>query len=157
MAQLLTIACLATLSACSRLDAREQPLPFPHQPHTDNQIDCTFCHQYADRERLAGLPQGELCGTCHSAMPVESEATKTLMTYVDAEDAIPWVRLYRLPQFTVFSHKRHVRADVACEACHGDIGTSQTPPVWVAPFEMEWCVSCHEQSQASTDCLACHK
>lgn len=147
---------LAAAAACTGLQATEQPIDFPHKSHTDNQIDCSFCHQYVDRQRAAGLPATDLCGTCHSAMPVDSPATQKLMEFVEAERPIPWVRLFELPHFNVFSHKRHIAAEVACETCHGDIGTSvafERPPA----FEMDWCVSCHEQSGASSDCLVCHK
>ena len=144
------------LTACTQLDAREQPLEFPHRSHTENQIDCSFCHEYADRERVAGIPQTELCGTCHGAMPANSDATRKLMAYVEDERPIPWVELTDLPDFTVFSHKRHVRADVACTQCHGDVGMSVQAPV-PREMTMDWCVDCHEQSHASVDCLVCHK
>ena len=49
----------------------------------------------------------------------------------------------------------HVLAGVACETCHGDVAhmeaASQT-----APLTMGWCLNCHKERRASTDCLVCH-
>ena len=102
------------------------------------------------------MPRTELCGACHMAMPQESEATQKLMSYVDADAPIPWVRLYELPQFTYFPHKWHVRAGLSCETCHADIGQSMTA-VRHQVLDMDWCIACHEKEQVSVDCLVCHK
>ena len=48
-----------------------------------------------------------------------------------------------------------VRAGVACQTCHGDVGAMRTVEQ-VAPLTMGWCVGCHEQRQAPDDCLICH-
>lgn len=154
---LLAAAALAALSSCGDAGASPaQPLPFPHRPHTENQIDCAFCHEFADSYAAAGMPETELCGNCHLAMPNESEATAKLLEFVEAEEPIPWVRLYQLPQFTYFSHQWHTGAGIECTTCHGDIGTSLTA-VRHIDLEMAWCVECHEQNDASVDCVTCHK
>lgn len=157
LALVLAIAGAIIAQACSDAGASpEQPIPFPHAAHTENQIDCAFCHEFADRAASAGIPRTELCGSCHSAMPRESAATKKLAEYVDNEEQIDWVRLYQLPQFSYFPHKWHVRADIACATCHGDIGSS-TRAVRHMTLEMDWCVSCHEERGAPVDCVVCHK
>ena len=144
-------------TACGNVDASpEQPIAFPHKPHADAQIDCVFCHEFFDSQASAGIPRTELCGTCHSAMSQESEATQKLMEYVDAEEVIPWVRLYQLPQYTYFPHKWHVRAGIECGECHGSIGQSMTA-VRHRVLDMQWCLDCHEPRQASVDCVTCHK
>ena len=89
-------------------------------------------------------------------MSQESEATQKLMEYVDAEEVIPWVRLYQLPQYTYFPHKWHVRAGIECGECHGSIGESMTA-VRHRVLDMQWCLDCHEPRQASVDCVTCHK
>jgi len=132
-----------------------QPIAFPHQSHTENQIECGFCHEYTDSHAAAGLPETELCGTCHQAMSQDSEATQKLMEFVEQDAPIPWVRLYELPGFTHFNHKRHIRADVSCSECHGDIGTSRRAERHQV-LDMEWCIGCHEQRDASVDCVTCH-
>lgn len=102
------------------------------------------------------MPATELCGSCHSAMPQESVATQALMEYVDTDAPIPWVRLYDLPDYNVFTHKWHVRAGVSCEQCHGAIGESQVAERR-GVLRMDWCLDCHEREGASVDCITCHK
>lgn len=153
------VTALLALSASGCTDAgasSNQPIAFPHKAHTDNQIDCAFCHEFFDRQAAAGMPPTELCGTCHMAMSQESEATQKLMEYVDAEERIPWVRLYELPQYTYFPHKWHVRAGIECSECHSSIGDSVTA-VRHRTLDMAWCLDCHEQREASVDCITCHK
>jgi hypothetical protein len=152
-------AVLAALSSTGCGDAGAQPaqpIPFPHARHTENQIDCAFCHEYSERQASAGIPRTELCGTCHSAMPQDSEAAKKLMERVDAGQEIPWVRVYRIPQHAYFPHKWHVRAGIDCAECHGDVATSLTV-VRHLDLKMAWCVDCHEARQVSVDCVLCHK
>jgi hypothetical protein len=89
-------------------------------------------------------------------MPQETEATRKLMEYVESETQIPWARVYELPQYAYFPHKWHVRADVACAECHGSIGES-TVATRQIDLKMAWCIDCHEQRDASVDCVVCHK
>ncbi len=154
----LGIGLLALLgSGCRDLGASpEQPIAFPHKLHTDNQIDCAFCHEFADRQAAAGIPRTELCGACHSAMPQESEAASQLMEYVERDEPIPWVRLYHLPQYSYFPHKWHVRAGIECATCHADIGESMVASRH-RDLEMDWCLGCHEKEGAPVDCVTCHK
>ena len=39
-------------------------------------------------------------------MDQNSDATRALMTYVDENAPIPWVPLYRLPDYTYFDYVR---------------------------------------------------
>lgn len=152
---LLTASALGT--SCRGADASAvQPIAFPHVRHTENQIDCAFCHEYADRMASAGIPRTELCGSCHSAMEASSPETRKLMEYVEKDEPIPWVRLYQLPQYSYFPHKWHLRAGIECEQCHGDIGES-TVAVRRVDLQMSWCISCHEKRGAPVDCVTCHK
>ncbi len=134
----------------------EQPIAFPHEAHTNVQIDCSFCHSYYDDYAAAGLPETALCASCHSAMSQESPEAQKLIAYAESGEEIPWVRLYELDQFVYFSHKWHVRAGVECAECHGDIGESQRA-VRHMVYKMDWCLDCHEANQASVDCVTCHK
>jgi hypothetical protein len=145
------------MSACGDAGAAPaQPIPFPHAPHTENQIACVFCHEFSDDQAAAGIPRTELCGSCHMAMQKESPATQKLMEYVESEREIPWVRVFEIPQFTYFPHKWHVRAGVECEECHEGVGGSVTTSRRI-DLKMAWCLDCHEQRQASVDCVTCHK
>ena len=144
-------------TGCERADAtNNQPIAFPHKLHTENQIDCVFCHEFVERSASAGIPQTELCSTCHAAMEQNSPETVKLMEYAEAEKPIPWVRLYDLPAYSYFPHKWHIRADITCDECHGNIGESLTA-VQHKVLDMEWCIDCHTQREAPVDCLTCHK
>ena len=145
------------LSACSMSDASpEQPIAFSHRVHLENEIDCTYCHSYVDRQNAAGIPSVELCVLCHSAMETENSEIQKIFSYADVGAEIPWVRLYEVPQFTYFSHKWHIRSEISCAECHGDIGQSDQA-VRHMVYDMDWCVSCHEERGASVDCMVCHK
>jgi hypothetical protein len=148
---------MLSLTACGDAGAAPaQPLPFPHAPHTENQIDCAFCHETPETGMAAGIPRTELCGSCHSAMAQESPATQKLMEYVDAGQEIPWVRVFEIPQYTYFPHKWHIRAGVECEDCHEGVGTSVATARHI-DLKMAWCMDCHKERQASIDCVTCHK
>ena len=148
---------LGTWVACTSADANPtQPIPFSHKLHTDNEIDCAFCHEYVDRQNAAGIPRLDVCLTCHAVMPQDAEAVQRLLAYEEAREEVPWVRLYEIKDYTYFSHKWHVRADLACQTCHGDIGQS-VQAVRHMEYDMNWCVSCHEEQEAPVDCVVCHK
>lgn len=89
-------------------------------------------------------------------MEQNTPETRKLMEYVEKEEQIPWVRLFKLPQYNYFPHKWHVRAGLACKECHGDIGETLVA-VRHIDLEMSWCVSCHEEKGAPVDCVTCHK
>lgn len=146
-----------TWIACSEADASPtQPIAFPHNIHAENEIDCAFCHEYADRQDAAGIPRRDVCVTCHAAMPQDAEAVQKIFQYEDANEEIPWVRLYTIKNYAHFSHKWHIRAEISCETCHGDIGHSERA-VRQVEYSMDWCLSCHEERDAPVDCVVCHK
>ena len=129
---------------------------FDHRVHVaDNGLDCQLCHAYARRGPVAGLPPAARCAGCHRFVAAESPAVESLMARFEAGEPLAWTRVHRLPDYVRFTHKRHVRAGVACGTCHGDVGAMRTVEQ-VAPLTMGWCVGCHEQRQASDDCLTCH-
>jgi hypothetical protein len=145
------------LTACGDAGAEPaQPIAFPHAPHTENQIDCAFCHEFSDSRAAAGIPRTELCGSCHSAMPQESPESQKLMEYVEGETQIPWVRVFEIPQYAYFPHKWHVRAGVECAECHEGVGESVRTARHIE-LKMAWCLDCHEERGASVDCVTCHK
>ena len=136
----------------------EQPILFNHIHHKEvAKLNCTFCHRYVERYRVAGIPNIELCRACHSsdAISKRPEALK-VVEYVKKEKTIPWQRMYQLPQFVVFQHWVHLQSGVDCSTCHGITGIKERPVKMVDRNYMEWCVDCHEKRKASTDCYACH-
>lgn len=145
-------------------NAPVQPVAFSHKVHAGaNGLDCQFCHAYARRSPVAGVPSLQRCDGCHRPMiAAKTEATATkaevqkVMDFVEKKEPIPWVRVYILPDHVYFSHRVHVQAEVRCQTCHGQVETMERVSQ-VAPLTMGWCVDCHREQNASRDCLVCHK
>jgi hypothetical protein len=157
----LAVTLLLASSVSTRLRSVEpaaaaQPLVFSHRIHAGQQaIPCLYCHAYARRGPVAGLPAVERCAGCHATAAAEKPDVKKLMEYWDKREPIPWLRVHDLPDFVRFNHKRHVAARVECRECHGAV-ESMEHAVRVSSLEMGWCLDCHRRRQASTDCLVCH-
>lgn len=158
----------------------EQPIAFSHRVHAGvNQIDCLFCHTAANRSTSAGLPSVERCMACHQYIAVRRPEIRKLADFWEKQQPIPWVRVHRLPDYVYFSHKRHVRAGVECQTCHGPVQQMEVVYQY-APLTMGWCLQCHQQpattpvnvitgrtaspaemargaSRAPLDCVTCHK
>ena len=137
-------------------DPSAQPIAFSHAHHvTEIGIDCQFCHAYARRGPVAGIPSVQRCAGCHRVVLSEQPEILRVLEYWENEEPIPWVRVHDLPDHVRFTHKAHVRAGVGCETCHGDVAAMEAA-VQVESLSMGWCVSCHEDRGATRDCLACH-
>ena len=134
----------------------KQPLPFSHKQHAKLDLKCNSCHPMEGTGDAAGLPKAEDCMSCHQTIKKESSAIQTLATYYKEDKPIPWVRVYKLPDFVFFSHKKHVDSRVACETCHGPV---QTRDILSKEKEisMKSCVDCHKTSRVSTACNLCHE
>jgi mono/diheme cytochrome c family protein len=162
-----------------------QPIFFSHLIHAGSfGIACQYCHADARRSDYAGLPSVERCMGCHKIIGAQDnpEIAK-IHDHWNRGVAIPWVRVYKVPEFTRFPHKAHVRAGVECQRCHGHIermrvvgahtgralGDDLTRLVGLAPpqrpLTMGWCVDCHRTEnarpdrrdiRAPLDCVACH-
>ncbi|MFQ5776756.1 MAG: cytochrome c3 family protein [Terriglobia bacterium] len=140
----------------ARSDAPAQPLAFSHKLHAgERKIGCLYCHSYARRSPVAGVPSVQLCLGCHNNMQSDHPEIQKLKTYWDEKEPIPWNRVYATPDFVHFNHKRHVRAGVACQTCHGPVET-MAQVRRVSSLEMGWCLQCHRERQASVDCATCH-
>jgi len=154
-----------------------QPIPFSHKIHAGtNKIPCMYCHIYAEKSRHAGVPNVKRCMGCHSIIKTDSPLIQKLASYWEKKEPIPWVKVYNLPDHVYFPHKRHVKAGVPCQRCHGDVAnmdriSRQTvligiPYVSVSPLKMGWCLDCHT-NEAQTyigtpvkngaDCWTCHQ
>ena len=106
--------------------------------------------------RAAGMPRESLCMNCHVAVKADSAAIIELAGFVKRKEPAPWARLYRLPDFVSFSHKRHVgKAGVACATCHGEV-KNQDVLAKEKSVGMQSCMACHDQRKANNNCDACH-
>ena len=137
-------------------DPAAQPIAFSHAHHVaEVGLDCQFCHAYARRGPVAGIPSVQRCAGCHRVVLSERPEILEVLEYWENEEPIPWVRVHDLPDHVRFTHKAHVRAGVGCETCHGDVAAMEAA-VQVESLGMGWCVDCHQERGATRDCLACH-
>lgn len=184
-AVLLAILVFLALSSWSRqpVVARPsvQPINFPHNVHVATyQMDCQYCHADARRSEYAGLPSVARCMGCHRITAADRPEIKKLADYAAKGEPIPWVRVYKMPEFTYFPHKAHLRAGVKCQTCHGPVETMTTVAAQTGPrlgndlmvlaglrppppaLSMGWCIDCHRAENAARgtraplDCVACH-
>src|SRR5688572_7671146 len=183
---LLAVLIFLAVSSWSRQPAAAakpsaQPIAFPHNTHVQTyKMDCQYCHTEARRSEYAGIPSVERCLGCHKITAADKPEIKKLAEYAAKKEPIPWARVYKMPEFTYFPHKAHVRAAVACQTCHGPVETmttvgAVTGPTLIndllnvaglrpvaPPLTMGWCLECHRRQNAKhgmnapLDCVACH-
>ena len=133
-----------------------QPVPFSHRRHTASGMKCTDCHAKAQREERAGIPAAGQCMLCHVAIRKDAAAVKRVAQFAAEKKAIPWVRVYRLPDFVFFSHATHTKAAVECRTCHGPVAERDVLQKEVST-SMRTCVDCHRARKATLDCSRCHE
>jgi menaquinone reductase, multiheme cytochrome c subunit len=159
-----------------------QPMQFNHAIHT-GVASCDICHEFAGNGSFKGIPSTAKCAECHSTMIGSSENEKILIeNYIVPKKEIPWKVYSRQPDNAYFPHAVHVKtAELKCDTCHGDHGSSTTLPVYQVnrisgysrdiwgrnisgvsshPWEgmkMDRCVRCHAERHRDDSCLDCHK
>ncbi len=137
--------------------AQPDSVPFDHSIHVGTYgMACLFCHTDADKSTTAGLPSIRTCMGCHKFVDKQKPAVMELARLWEDEQVPRWSRVYDLPDYVYFSHRVHVGAQLACTQCHGDV-SSMKRITRVSPLTMGWCLSCHEEKQATRECVACHK
>jgi hypothetical protein len=173
----------------------DQPIEFPHNRHSGlhdpadsadptapakggMEINCMYCHTYARRSMVAGIPPLRKCIGCHEYISSvkETPRIKKLYEYWEARKPVPWKKVHDLPDFVRFNHERHIQRFVfkqgkpvqeACGYCHGDVKT-MTVARRQKPLSMGWCAECHQKdhpidgssrqtTNGPNDCFTCHK
>ena len=152
-------------SVAPPLDPAAQPIRFVHNVHAGSaegqfRIDCQYCHFSAERSVDAGIPPVATCMGCHSAIPGTTERAQTEIAKIGEHfvngRAIEWVRIYKVSDHANFPHLRHIKAEVACQTCHGEVQEMGVIEKVNQQLYMGWCVTCHREQGASTDCTSCH-
>lgn len=156
-----------------------QPIEFPHFRHAkDMNINCMYCHTYARRSNVSGIPRLDKCIGCHQSIDSvrDKPRIKQLFEAWDKKQPIAWKKVHDLPDFVRFSHERHVQrfffkqdrpVKEVCGYCHGDV-QNMTTARRVKALSMGWCIECHqkdhkvdavsnETSHGPGDCWQCHK
>jgi len=138
----------------------EQPIAFNHRKHVvDNEMACSDCHQFYEREVFSGLPDAGTCSFCHLDEPQgESAEEEKLRKLLESGAPLEWKPLFRQPPHVFYSHRRHAAvAQIECSVCHGSIGESEAPPSRVRALDMDDCLGCHESQGARAQCTTCHR
>lgn len=102
------------------------------------------------------FPATSYCMSCHRFTKTDSPAIQKLAAFDRNHQEIPWVRVYKLPDYVSFSHRTHLNASVKCEECHGQV--SQRDRLFVeSDLSMAGCMACHKNRKASLECDSCHE
>jgi hypothetical protein len=135
----------------------QQPIAFTHKAHLEHHMKCANCHQGVASGPDATIPNVKLCMICHLVIATDKPEIKKVAAYQKKGEQIPWRRVYWFYQsaHVKFRHGPHIRADVDCATCHGDM-KDQTVAVRKAGLDMGFCVGCHRVHKAPTDCTTCH-
>jgi hypothetical protein len=151
------------LPIATKREGPVQPILFSHVIHTGSyQIACQYCHANARRSSDAGVPSVEKCMGCHKIVAAQgNEQVQKLHGYWEKQQPIPWIRIFRIPEYVQFPHKNHVQAGLVCQTCHGrieameqvhaktgqnianDLMNLAAMPVPGPKLTMGWCVECH--------------
>ncbi|MEW6278975.1 MAG: cytochrome c3 family protein, partial [Candidatus Eremiobacterota bacterium] len=156
--------------------SKPQPIAFNHLLHAGNrQIACAYCHRGAENGVYAGAPSVQDCMFCHQnfnpatfspyKQPAEGQPdpdqkwrdeVAKLKGYIDGKKGISWFKYYDMPEHVKFSHKAHINAGFDCVKCHGDVASMPVIKMQ-QKMTMGFCVTCHRDNHAPTDCTTCHR
>ncbi len=134
--------------------AADQPLPYSHKTHVALGLKCSGCHTMPGKGEMATFPPESLCIGCHSFIKKDSPHIQKLATFAREKKPVPWVRVYRVPDYVWFSHRIHSKG-AKCETCHGDVAARDVVKQ-EKPITMAACMSCHEETNAPNECNTCH-
>jgi hypothetical protein len=139
-----------------------QPINYSHKTHAGKLgMECLYCHAGAEKSAIANIPAVGTCMGCHKIANADKPEIQKLASYYERGEQVPWVEVNRLPDHVKFNHKRHVKAGIACQECHGPIQEMDVVYQWPS-LKMGWCLECHRRKQfdpvfpATMDCVACH-
>ena len=146
-----------------------QPIDFPHDRHVDDmKINCMYCHTYARRSKVAGIPPTSKCMGCHKVIATDKDRIKKLTEYWEKGESPPWKKVHDVPDYVHFTHEKHIRKFVfdadfpvqdvqqVCALCHGEV-RAMTVAEKTKSLTMGFCQRCHEANGGPGDCWACHK
>lgn len=147
-----------------------QPINYSHKLHAgDLGINCLYCHTYARRSKVAGIPPTAKCMGCHTVVATDKPEIEKLTAMWQSNQSPAWNKVNDVPDFVHFSHERHLQKflfenpdmDIkdspdVCAMCHGDMNTVGVAKK-MKPLTMGFCIRCHEANQGPADCTRCHK
>jgi hypothetical protein len=146
-------------------DAPEQPLPFSHKQHAGIlKLPCKMCHPNPNPGESMTIAPAAACMQCHSSVKKDSPASvkkdspaiRKLAEYAKAAKPVPWARVYQIPSYVSYSHRRHLDAGSRCEECHGPVAERELL-LREGDITMGGCMKCHQAKRVSIDCNFCHE
>ena len=134
----------------------EQPIPFSHRVHSGvKNIQCRYCHPYVGYSNHPGLPPVEKCLHCHNYIIARHPQILKEHRYYNTKTPTPWKKANYLAEHVLFNHQRHIRKEIACISCHGEVKTMDR--IRGKYFYMQFCIECHRERKVNLGCwLACH-
>jgi hypothetical protein len=136
--------------------APEQPIPYSHKKHLALGLECKNCHEMPEPGNDMGLPVTDKCIACHRTVKAESPEIQKLVQFQKDGKAVPWIRIYHVPDYVDFSHKEHLtKAKATCETCHGPVRERDVMRKEVG-VAMSDCIDCHRTNNAPVTCDFCH-
>ncbi len=102
------------------------------------------------------FPAEAKCIECHARIKADSPAILRLAEFSKEHKPVPWVRIYKIPDYVAFSHKAHSKkAKIGCEVCHGPVAERDVIAK-EKPTSMAACMDCHREKGARVSCNYCH-
>jgi len=124
-----------------------QSVVFSHKSHSGkHRMKCLSCHYSAGKTAFSSYPTTKDCMICHVALKNEVETMKPVNFSYDNNLPIKWNRIYRLPDYVHFNHSRHIRVQIDCASCHGEVETMDEVYLTRA-LTMKWCLDCHRNPE----------
>lgn len=112
---------------------KAQPIDFSHNQHMELVDDgCESCHFFREDGSFSGAPKLAQCIDCHEEVNSDTEnEIRFVEEYVQKGREVPWLIYSKQPPCVYFSHVAHVKmGNMECATCHGDIGESDSLPVY---------------------------
>jgi len=93
---------------------------------------------------------------CHERVIITHPEIRKLRDHFYAGEPVEWVQIYNVPEFVYFNHAMHIRRQVDCGTCHGNVKEMDRMfPAY--DLNMGFCVQCHRDKHVSHDCFMCHR
>ena len=133
-----------------------QPIAFNHQLHMGAGMKCVDCHTTALKKARAGLPKFEDCMLCHQTVAADRPDVQKLALLAAQKVRVAWNRVYEVPEFVFFNHRKHMAAGLECSQCHGPV-ESRAVLAQELSVSMTACMNCHAERNVSNQCYFCHE
>jgi len=134
-----------------------QPIPFSHRVHVHGKgISCLMCHSEVARSSRAGIPPLQTCLLCHARVIRSYPYIVKLREHFRLNRPVVWERVNWVPEFVHFDHSMHIHRGIDCGHCHGEVALMDRV-VKAHQFQMGFCIQCHREKKATTDCFTCHR